>query len=146
VRIEKDQPRTARQGLGEIIKGLNGTVRVCDPYYGIRTLDLLDNTSKNTKVRFLTSKTSEPARQLEGALKDFKKEKPNVEFRVVDKSAGLHDRFLVNTDLMLILGHGLKDIGTKESFIIRLEKELVRDLITETIIAFDTKWNCGTVL
>jgi hypothetical protein len=146
VRIEKDQPRTARQGLGEVIKGLTGTVRVCDPYYGVRTLDLLDNFPKNTKVRFLTSKTNESARQLAGALNDFKKEKPNIEFRLVDKSAGLHDRFLVGPDLMLILGHGLKDIGTKESFVIRLDKELVPDLIRETIAAFDSKWNAGTIL
>ncbi|MEK7728886.1 MAG: hypothetical protein AAB354_10765 [candidate division KSB1 bacterium] len=146
VRIEKDQPRTARQGLGEVIKGLTGTVRVCDPYYGVRTLDLLDNFPKITNVRFLTSKTNEPARQLSGALNDFKKEKPNVEFRLVDKSAGLHDRFIVSSDLILILGHGLKDIGTKESFVIRLDKELVPDLIRETIAAFDIKWNAGTAL
>jgi hypothetical protein len=146
VRIEKDQPRTARQGLGDVIKGLTGMVRVCDPYYGVRTLDLLDNFPKNAKVRFLTSKTNEPARNLDGALRDFKKEKQNVEFRLVDKSAGLHDRFLVSTNLMLILGHGLKDIGTKESFVIRLDKELVPDLIKETIVAFDAKWNAGTVL
>lgn len=146
VRIEKDQPRTARQGLGEVIKGLSGTVRVCDPYYGVRTLDLLDNFPKAIKVRFLTSKTNEPARQLDGALKDFKKERPNVEFRVVDKSAGLHDRFVVSADLLLILGHGLKDIGGKESFVIRLDKDLVPDLIKETIAAFDAKWSTGTVL
>jgi hypothetical protein len=146
VRIEKDQPRTARLELSEVIKELTGTVRVCDPYYGVRTLDLLDNFPKSTKVRFLTSKTNESARQLAGALNDFKKEKPNIEFRLVDKSAGLHDRFLVASDLMLILGHGLKDIGTKESFVIRLDKELVPDLIRETIVAFDSKWNSGTTI
>lgn len=146
VRIEKDQPRTARQELSEIIKGLTGTVRVCDPYYGVRTLDLLDSFAKTTKVRFLTSKTNEPARQLTGALNDFKKEKPNVEFRLVDKNAGLHDRFVVSPVLMLILGHGLKDIGTKESFVIRLDIDLVPDLITETISAFDTKWNAGVTI
>lgn len=42
------------------------------------------------------------------------------------------------------MGHGLKDIGNKESFVIRLDKELVPDLIRETIQAFDLRWNAGT--
>jgi len=146
VRIEKDQPRTARLELGEVFKGLSGTVRLCDPYYGVRTLDLLDYLPKQTRVRFLTSHTNEPKRQLDGAMNDFKREKPNVEFRVVGKGAGLHDRYVVTDLQIMILGHGLKDIGGKESFVIRLDKELVPDLINETIAAFDLKWNAGTAL
>lgn len=144
VRIEKDQPRTARLELSEVFKHLSGTVRICDPYYGVRTLDLLDHIPKQTKVHFLTSHTNEPRRRLDGAIKDFGKEKPNVEFRVVGKGAGLHDRYIVTDQQIMILGHGLKDIGGKESFVIRLDKELVPDLINETIAAFDSKWNMGT--
>lgn len=146
VRIEKDQPRTARLELSEVFKHLTGTVRICDPYYGIRTLDLLDHIPKQTRVRFLTSQTNESMRQLDGAIKDFKKEKPNVEIRVVGKSAGLHDRYVVTDHQIMILGHGLKDIGGKESFVIRLDKELVPDLIKDTNAAFDSKWDTGTTM
>lgn len=144
VRIERNQPRTARLEIGEVFKSLGGTVRICDPYYGIRTLDLLDHIPVNIKVKFLTSKTNETGRKLQGALKDFKRERPNVEFRIVGQSAGLHDRFVITNKLLLIMGHGLKDIGGKESFVIRLDKDLVPDLIKETISAFDLKWNTGT--
>jgi len=144
VRIEKNQPRSARFELGDILKTLNGVVRICDPYYGVRTLDLLDNIPTKSKVQFLTSKTNEAGRKLQGAMKDFKKERPNVEFRLARRSAGLHDRFVITNNLILILGHGLKDVGGKESFIIRLDKELVPDLIEETKQSFDAKWNDGT--
>lgn len=144
VRIEQNQPRTARLELAEIFKGLNTAVRICDPYYGIRTLDLLDNIPEKTKVQFLTSITNEDGRKLQGALKDFKKERPNVEFIKVGKNAGLHDRFVVTKESLLILGHGLKDIGGKESFIIRLDKSLVPDLIKGTIKSFDEKWKTGS--
>jgi hypothetical protein len=146
VRIEKDQPRTARLGISEIFSQLTGTVRICDPYYGIRTLDLLDFIPKPTKVRFLTAQANESARQLDGAMKDFKKERPNVEFRTVGKGAGLHDRYAVTDQQIMIFGHGLKDIGGKESFVIRLQKDLTPDLIEETIAAFDAKWNVGTTI
>jgi hypothetical protein len=146
VRIEKNQPRTARLELADILKKLTGIVRVCDPYYGVRTLDLLDNFPVKTKVRFLTSKTNETGRKLQGAMKDFKKERPNVDFRLASAHAGLHDRFVITKDLILILGHGLKDIGGKESFIIRLDKDLVPDLIKSTIKAFDAKWGGGTAI
>lgn len=144
VRIEHDQPRTARLGLGEIFGKLSGTVRMCDPYYGVRTLDLLDSVPKQTHIRFLTSHSSESQRQLDGAMKDFKRERPNVEFRVVGKAAGLHDRYVITEARLMILGHGLKDIGGKESFIISLDKAHAPDLIAETIAAFDSKWQTGT--
>lgn len=144
VRIEKNQPRTARLEVTDIFKGLSGVVRICDPYYGVRTLDLLDHIPAKNKVKFITSKTNEAGRRLTGAMKDFKNERPDVEFRLAGKKAGLHDRFVVTNKLLLIMGHGLKDIGNKESFVIRLDKELVPDLIRETIQAFDLRWNAGT--
>lgn len=146
VRIEQNQPRTARLELAEIFKVLSGTVRICDPYYGIRTLDLLDNIPEKTKVQFLSSITNEEGRKLQGALKDYKKERPNIEIRKVGKSAGLHDRFVISKEFILILGHGLKDIGGRESFIIRLDKGLVPDLIKSTIRSFDEKWKTGTAI
>jgi len=146
VRIEKNQPRSARLKLGDIFKNLSGQVKICDPYYGIRTLDILDNIPPNVKVQFLTSKTSEAGRKLEGAMKDFKKERPNIEFRLAKKEAGLHDRFVITNNLILILGHGIKDVGGKESFIIRLDKELVPDIINGSQKSFDVNWNEGTTL
>lgn len=146
VRIEGGKPRTARIQLGEILTKLKGYVRICDPYYGVRTLDTLDYIPKSCRVSFLTAKTSDSVRKIQGAIKDFKKENPNVEFRLTNNPADLHDRYIVTNALFIILGHGLKDIGGKESFMITLDNKLVPDLMKEVIHTFDTRWKLATII
>jgi hypothetical protein len=146
VRIEKDQPRTARIELKETFALLKGEVRICDPYYGIRTLDALDYIPTKCTIKFLSVNPTDSITKLVGAIKDFKKERPKSEFRVADKTAGLHDRFVVTDTCLIILGHGLKDIGGKESFLIRLDQSLVPDLVKASIQSFDDKWNNATAI
>lgn len=140
LRIEGGQPRQARLRLGEILKSLKGIVRICDPFYGVSTLDSLDFLSETCSVRFLSQKANESNRKISGALRDFYKERSNVEFRIAPKTARLHDRYIVTKQELLILGHGLKDIGNKESFVIVLEKGLIPDLIDEISSSFDKEW------
>lgn len=144
VRIEGNQPRTARLKLAEMLSALKGTVRICDPYYGIRTLDTLDLIPRPCVILFLTVRSNEPERQLKGAFQDFRRERPRAEIRLAAKTATLHDRYLVTEDALLILGHGFKDIGGKESFIISITKDISPDLIRDTILSFDLKWKDGT--
>ena len=146
VRIEGGQPRTARRRLGDALADLTGTVRVCDPYYGVRTLDSLDHLPKGAPVRFLTAKTSEPALKIQGAIRDFVKERPNTEFRIAAQPADLHDRYVLTSESLLLLGHGLKDIGGKESFMVRLDRSLAPDLLAELTKVFDARWQAGTAL
>lgn len=146
VRVEGGQPRTARLRLGEALGILKGTIRVCDPYYGIRTLDSLDHIPKTCSIRFLTAKSNEPALRLQNAIRDFTKERPNTEFRIAANPSDLHDRYVLSADTLLILGHGLKDIGGKESFMIRIGRELAPDLVHELASAFDARWNTGSAI
>jgi hypothetical protein len=146
VRIESGHPRTARVTLGEMLASLSGTIKICDPYYGVRTLDSLDHLSKACVVRVLTARTNETAAKIQSAMRDYVKERPLTEFRLAQKPGELHDRYVVTNDTLLILGHGLKDIGGKESFIIRLGRDLAPDLIDEVNNAFDARWSLGTVI
>lgn len=146
VRIESGQPRTGRRRLGEELASLRGVIRICDPYYGVRTLDSLDHIRESAKVRFLTARTSESGRRLRGALRDYKRERPDTEFRRAANPSELHDRYVLAKGRILILGHGLKDIGGKESFMIRLDQSLVPDLAKEMRESFDAKWRAGTPL
>lgn len=146
VRIEGGQPRTARRRLGEMLSELKGTVRICDPYYGIRTLDSLDHVPKECDVRFLTSKTNESAQKTQSAIRDFTKERPKTEFRIAAVPSELHDRYVLTADSLLFLGHGLKDIGGKESFLIRLERSLAPDLFREIGGAFDKRWQAASAV
>jgi hypothetical protein len=143
LRIEGGQPRQARIKLAEILKSLKGIVRICDPWYGVNTLDSLDLFHKDCDVRFITQKTSESTLKISSALKHFYKERPKAELRVAPSSSQLHDRYIVTKEQIMILGHGIKDIGNKESFVIVLDKSLVPDLIVEVISSFDNDWNLG---
>jgi hypothetical protein len=143
VRIEAGLPRTGRTTLGEMLAGLSGTARICDPYYGARTLDSLEHIPKACAVRFLTARTNESLPTLQRAIRDFIKERPTTEFRLAQKPHELHDRYVVTGDTLLILGHGLKDIGGKESFIIRLGRDLAPDLIDQLNNGFDSRWSVG---
>jgi len=144
--IDGTKPRTDRRELGDVLGALKGTVRVCDPYYGVRSLDSLELIPSKVKVRFLTARTSDSATKWAGALKDFKKERPNVEIRLAARPQDLHDRYVLSDDKILIIGHGLKDIGGKESFVIVLPRTLARDLLSDIQDSFDQKWTKATPL
>jgi hypothetical protein len=144
--VEGNKPRRARRELAEVMGGLKGTVRVCDPYYGVRSLDSLELIPNGCSVRFLTGKTNEGATKFAGALKDFKRERPNVELRVAALPQDLHDRFVLSQAKILLVGHGLKDVGAKESFVIALPRSFAPDLLDDVERSFDKKWAKGTPL
>jgi len=146
VRVEGGQPRTARLRLGEVLGTLKGSIRVCDPYYGIRTLDSLDHIPKSCTVRFLTAKSNEPALKIQNAIRDFTKERPSTELRIAANPSELHDRYVLSAEMLLILGHGLKDIGGKESFMIRIGRELAPDLLHKLAGTFDSRWKAASPL
>jgi hypothetical protein len=45
-----------------------------------------------------------------------------------------------------LLGHGLKDIGGKESFLIKLDNSFIPDLVKEIIESFDKRWTSAELL
>lgn len=145
--IEAGKPRTARMFLKGMLGKLSGKVRISDPWYGERSLDSLALIPKSCTVQFLTaqaggSKASKA--KLPGALKDFKSEHPNVELRKYPNPKQLHDRHILAGSELLILGHGIKDIGEKESFVITVSKSEAPDLIADMEATFDTRWSAST--
>lgn len=141
--VEGGQPRTARKALAQILGDLEGSIRILDPYYGLRSLDVLDMIPETSEVRFLTARRSGRVARLQRAIADFKEEHPNVEFRVYPRPEELHDRYIIAEEYVLILGHGIKDIGSKESFLIRLDSQVGADLIPTLISTFDERWSEG---
>jgi hypothetical protein len=140
VRIEAGKPRTARIQLTNVLSKLNGVVKICDPYYGVRTFDSLDGIPKTCVIQFLSAHASDKATKVSGVLQDFIKENPKFEIRVQPSPVTIHDRYLITKDELFLLGHGLKDIGGKESFMIRLEKDMAKDLIEDMNASFDKLW------
>jgi hypothetical protein len=138
--IEVGQPRTARKILQQIMKSVSGEVKICDPYYGLRTLDALEMIPTTCKVQFLTAQTNEKPAKLSGPIIDFKRERPKTEMRLFPNPKALHDRYILTSDTLLILGHGIKDIGNKESFVISIAAEYAADLLVSISKIFDERW------
>jgi hypothetical protein len=144
--IEGNTPKKTRIYLKEIMISLKGLIRICDPYYGIRSLEILSEIQASCSVRFLTSKTNEKTYNLTGPIGDFKREHPNVEIRVLAPPNILHDRYILAADVLFILGHGIKDIGDKDSFIVTISKSYAEDVLKEIELHFDILWGKGNAL
>jgi hypothetical protein len=52
----------------------------------------------------------------------------------------LDDRYVLADDQIVQMGHGLKDVGNKDSFIVSLDKILAGDLLASVRASFDAKW------
>ncbi len=144
--IEGGKPRTARKALAGIFEQLKGEVRICDPYYGLRTLDALEMLPKTCKVRFLSAHCSDKASLVHAAVADFKRENPHVAIGVYPLPKEIHDRYVLTADELLLVGHGIKDIGNKESLVVRLDGQVAQDLIASMTGVFDERWKKVTLL
>lgn len=146
VQIEAGKPHTAHLEVAKLLQSLTGEIRICDPYYGTGSLYRLAELANAASVRFLTHKPDGKEKPfLPKAKKDFVTERPTVEFR---EHVGneLHDRYVVAADELVLLGHGLKDIGGKESFVVRLDRALAGDTIDALRESFDQKWQAAKPL
>jgi len=150
VYVNPDKPLTAKKNLESLVKSMpKGILLICDPYYGLKTLDVLEVFAKYHKeVRFLTSKIGggEKALTLSHAISDFKKEqKKRVEMRLTS-GKDLHDRYVIAGDRFLIIGHGIKDLGNKESLIVVVGDQYGRDIRKTLEYNFNQRWGSATTL
>lgn len=124
-----------------ILSGLEGDLGIVDPYCSIRSLDVL-SVSGAKNVKFLTrlqnlSKKNE--QQFIRELKDFNSEGRSIEFRNYT-AADIHDRYIISSDAVVILGHSIKDLGAKESFAVVLNKEGNRNIFDSLVEGFNRRW------
>lgn len=138
--FEAGKPHTAHRHLSDIFGALSGVVRICDPFYGQGSLLRLSLFKGCSKVLFLTHKANKSEESyLSKALTEFVREHSNVEFRrAVD--AEVHDRFVLSNDSLFLLGHGLKDPGNKESFVVSIPRSVAGHIASVVEESFDKKW------
>jgi len=136
-----------RELAQNILKTLKGNIKIVDPYCGERTLDILKDL-KNTNIKVLTRIDNLAGRNRSRFLRDlrdFKIEKPNIEFRDYP-NADIHDRYIISSDSLIILGHSIKDLGKKESFAISLKRNASKNIIDALINNFNNRWNQSIAL
>ena len=135
--IEPGKPYTSKSILFEsVLSKLRGKIKICDPYCGPRTLDILSKLDKKESILILAQNIEDkPHGNFQRVLSDFKTERVNIDIKLYDKSE-LHDRYIISEDEMWLMGHGLKDLGKKESFVVKLGKD-IRDSMEAV---FNRRW------
>jgi hypothetical protein len=124
-----------------ILKEIQGDLQIVDPYCGIRTLDILRDLKDKT-IKFLTRVENLNEKERERFLRelqDFKAEYPKIEFRNYSNT-DIHDRYIISENELVILGHSLKDLGSKESFAIVLNADSSKNVIEALIEIFNRRW------
>jgi hypothetical protein len=132
-------PYSDRRKLSEILSQITGAARVSEAYLGVGSLELFKYIPKTVQVQVLVGQGS----KLPSELTHFKTEYPNFHFKQYGHPNGIHDRYILDAGGILILGHGFKDIGAKDSFGLRLDKSVVPDMVAEVMSSFDSKWDAA---
>lgn len=124
----------------EAMKKVGGEVRILDKYFGMESLDFLQDFQKNRRIRFLTTHPNKNLGQLQREVARFKREFPNSEFKAYPTAHELHDRYLLFDKEVWFVGHGIKDIGAKESFVVILQDPFGKDIRSVLLNSFEQRW------
>jgi len=131
----------------DILSNLKGDLKIVDPYCNERTLDILKEV-KDKKIDFLTrleNLEEKDRTKFLRELEDFKSEYDNAEFRSYPNTE-IHDRYIISSDSLVILGHSIKDLGSKESFAIIMRKDQNQNIVEALVENFNRRWKVSTVL
>jgi len=130
--------------LPSLINSLEGDICIVDPFYGNGTFFTLEKFGKGRKVRFLSARLGREEQdnvtKFEANLKKFKKEFKNIKIKKYDKFYELHDRYIIADNALVVVGHGIKDFGNKESFVIFLPKKEVSNFLPTLRTNFEKRW------
>ncbi len=123
----------------DILKNLNGELKIIDPYCDKKTLDILNNCEKD-KIKFLTKMDNLGQRKVNSflrELRDFNHDNPHIKFKDYPFN-DIHDRYVISKDSFIIIGYSLKDFGKKETFVSVFKNN--EDIHKNLEKNFDEKW------
>ena len=148
--LRPSKPIQAKRTLETLIKSIpKGELRICDPFYGTSTFQVLETILQHHKnVKFLTTTLGggEKKANVQQIIKDFKTEfKSQAEIKTVNKN-DMHDRYIIAKNTFFIIGQGIKDLGNKESLIIAIEDRYGRDIRETLTTEFDKRWHGAVIL
>jgi len=140
--VEPGKRWSARRKVEQLAGSLDGQLLINDRYYGERTIYALEVFSERKEnVRFITAQTSESKSKLSILFRDLMNEKTNLEVRLFPRERELHDRYILSDNALVLLGHGIKDLGGSESFVVVLDSRVVQDVISMVRASFESRWN-----
>jgi hypothetical protein len=111
--LKPDSHATAVKEIRDVVSKLKGKeLKISDPYYGLNTLNTIEEIVRaNKKVKFISYKSTESITKFNRELAYLQKHYPKmIEVRIFPKNE-LHDRYIIADDALVIVGHGIKDVG-----------------------------------
>lgn len=142
--IESGKPFSAKNiKLKSIFEHVKGTLRICDPYLDIKSLDVIYvNVRKETPVQILTQNLfDKPSGILSRTLADLKHEGFDIEVRQYS-SSDLHDRYLIDDNLFWFSGNSINHLGQKESFLVTLGDDIRQSMLS----TFNSRWKTSRLV
>jgi hypothetical protein len=141
--IEPGHRFSARKGLVDLVSPLRGALSIADRLYSARTFDVLASIAQRPgAIRFLTERPG--GGEKENALRllagELTAEHQNLEIKRVDRRDQLHDRYILSDHEMLLIGAGIKDPGSRESFVVLLTESTSKDTLQLLQRNFDDRW------
>jgi hypothetical protein len=139
--IESGKVYSGKKLFQEIVMSkIGSSAKICDPYCGTRILDLISGIKQKCEI-FLLTQVIEQKESFKRELVDFSKEFQHLKIEVrIFKGKMLHDRYIISDGNCWSIGSSLKDFGSKDTTITKLEDE-VRYAIEEM---FDKRWQEAT--
>ncbi len=125
--------------LHDFLANLNSPIQICDPYLDATSLEHISSCPKTATINILTKNVKDLGkfRQLISAAQ--------TEGRIwiirVASAPVLHDRYIIDSHSMLILGTSLNSFGKRQCFIIKAGEDIQRVMQTE----FSNLWNSASV-
>ncbi len=100
-----------------VFKRIGSYIKLCDPYCGTKTLDIIGNIPHKCEI-FLLTQNIDKKENFKRDLADFEKEFRDLKIQIkVFSSKVLHDRYLITNDYCWSIGASLKDFGNKDTSI-----------------------------
>lgn len=139
--LDGTKPRSDRRLLlEELGPKLRGDILILDKYLGAESLDLLEKLAPTQSVKMLSAKVTGNEERFRRELGRFLREFPKFQFRLYPHPSHLHDRYMLTHRDLFILGHGIKDLATKESFVVVLRDAVGKEIREALRDRFKERW------
>ena len=136
--IDPSEAIQAVVSLHDFLSSMKGDVRICDPYLDAVTLEHLDSCSSDSPV-FILTKNIKDSGKLRRLLSAAATSGQRIEIRRA-VSNHLHDRYIIDSTSMLILGASLNGFGKKQCFIIKTGHDVRNTMLRH----FSDSWEHST--
>lgn len=129
--VEAGQKQKGVDAIKEIFQNeISDYLKICDPYVGSETLDLLKYVPLGIDILILTN-TIHDEPNFSQTLNSMTKSQ-NIKIRKISNK--LHARYILTQSVGWSIDHSLKNFGEKDAFLTRLESSITHES------TFDSRW------